>query len=47
MKPHIRLRFGIWSCFSLVPMHIGCGASPREAFEEWERDVRECARCAA
>jgi hypothetical protein len=40
MKPHIRLRYGIWGCVTLVPRVIGCGFSPREAYAEWRSQVR-------
>lgn len=40
-KPRIRIRFGIWSCVTFWPFVCGCGHSPDEAFEEWERIRKE------
>lgn len=35
MKPHLRLRYGVWSCLTWVPRVVGCGATPAEAYAEW------------
>jgi hypothetical protein len=34
-KPHLRKHKGVWSCFKLDTRRVGCGYSPKEAYEEW------------
>jgi hypothetical protein len=44
MKPRLRIRFGIWGCVSgtyLQDMVAGYGRTPKEAYWEWEQQVKE------
>lgn len=38
MKPHLRKKFGIWSCASVEAgvLRLGYGYTPRMAYEEWQ-----------
>lgn len=35
MKPHINLRHGIWACYTVHPVAMGCGYTPLAAYIEW------------
>jgi ribosomal protein L37AE/L43A len=40
MKPHLRLKYGIWSCVSMFGGYrrAGYGYSPNAAYEDWLAD---------
>jgi hypothetical protein len=45
MKPHLRMRYGVWSCITLAgPIAIGCGRTPIEAYAEWQADCLRVGR---
>lgn len=44
MKPRINLRFGVWGCYSgtkYPDFVMGCGRTPKEAYDEWKARVRK------
>jgi hypothetical protein len=40
-RPHIRYRFGVWSCVTMWPFICGCGYTAKDAYAEWERIRQE------
>lgn len=42
MKPHLRFKWGVWSCSSLCSDRgwvIGLGYTVRDAWDDWKRYV--------